>query len=116
MNEEKYRLCYVDQNILCFTDDIKTQWGDDWNDAPASCNAGFPYEDDKHHVRYIGFINEFMETAVMEYYSVEDIIRYKMAIYTVGKDEIKAGMTMKKVMQILDKNHCYYGEIIKHGE
>ena len=31
---------------LFFTDaDLSNQWGDDWNDAPYDCNAGWPYDD-----------------------------------------------------------------------
>ena len=30
---------------LFFTNaDMKDQWGDDWNDAPYDCNAGWPYD------------------------------------------------------------------------
>ena len=25
--------------------DLAQMWGDDWNDAPADCNAGEPYDD-----------------------------------------------------------------------
>lgn len=47
---KKYRLCLVDGNEMFFTSSFEDQWGDDWNDAPYDCNAGSPYEDDKHHV------------------------------------------------------------------
>lgn len=41
---ENYRLCYVDRMNRCFfTSDYKNQWGDDWDDNPADCNAGDPY-------------------------------------------------------------------------
>lgn len=42
----KYRLCYIghyDANIAYFTSNFENQWGDDWNDYPANCNAGNPY-------------------------------------------------------------------------
>ena len=30
---------------LFFTNiDLKNQWGDDWNDSPYDCNAGWPYD------------------------------------------------------------------------
>ena len=30
---------------LMFTNiDLQNQWGDDWNDAPYDCNAGWPYD------------------------------------------------------------------------
>lgn len=52
----EYKLCYVD-NIddwntfeVFFTDKFDDQWGDDWDDRPADCNAGEPYEDENHHI------------------------------------------------------------------
>ncbi len=39
-----YKLCYVDEPWAWFTtQDVKDQWGDDWNDAPYEHNAGPPY-------------------------------------------------------------------------
>ena len=41
---EDYKLCYVDGPWAYFTtQDLKRQWGDDWNDAPYERNAGTPY-------------------------------------------------------------------------
>ena len=41
-------LCYVDGNAAYFTtQELKKQWGDDWNDAPYEHNAGTPYTFDK---------------------------------------------------------------------
>ena len=37
------RLCYVEDQCACFTDNFEEQWGDDWNDAPYEHNAGWPY-------------------------------------------------------------------------
>ena len=37
-------LCYVDKGRAWFTtQDLSTQWGDDWDDAPYEHNAGDPY-------------------------------------------------------------------------
>ncbi len=49
---EKAVLCYVEKNfddgVAYFTtQNIKEQWGDDWNDAPYEHNAGKPYDDHK---------------------------------------------------------------------
>ncbi len=43
--DETYRLCYVSYNRAYFTtkEDVRDQWGDDWNDAPYEHNAGSPY-------------------------------------------------------------------------
>ena len=41
---DTFGLCYVDRNICYFTSqDIREQWGDDWDDAPYEHNAGTPY-------------------------------------------------------------------------
>lgn len=115
MEEGKYRLCYVDGGVLYFTDDIKTQWGDDWNDAPADCNAGAPYSDEKHHIRYIAICPGALDgTWIMSHYSVQDIIKYNMIFFERGPVAIRAGMTMKRVIGILEKNHIPYGELIEH--
>ena len=51
-----YRLCYISEQDellsykLYFTDNFDTQWGDDWNDRPANCNAESPYEDETHRI------------------------------------------------------------------
>jgi len=44
VDPDKYRLCFVRNNILYFTDNFENQWGDDWNDHYYSCNAETPYE------------------------------------------------------------------------
>ena len=46
--EEKFELCYIDENKAWFTADWENQWGDDWNDRPYECNAGEPYEHNYH--------------------------------------------------------------------
>lgn len=38
-------LCYIENKWAYFTtQNLKEQWGDDWNDAPYEHNAGTPYE------------------------------------------------------------------------
>lgn len=44
MDEQDYKLCYIDGNHAFFTDNFEEQWGDDWNDVPYEHNAGDPYE------------------------------------------------------------------------
>ena len=46
VDAEKHRLCYVNGNIMYFTDNFAKQWGDDWDDAPYEHNADPPYERD----------------------------------------------------------------------
>ena len=112
---DKYRLCYAVGSVMYFTDNIRTQWGDDWDDAPADCNAEPPYSDENHHIRYLAALPWELEgTAIMRHYSVQDIIKYRMTFFEKGNDEIKAGMTMKKVMTILGKHHIPFGELVEH--
>ena len=51
----KEKLCYIEGNFAYFTtQDLKDQWGDDWDDAPYEHNAGEPYEWDaeRHEDRW----------------------------------------------------------------
>lgn len=115
MQENKYRLCYVHGNVMYFTDDIRTQWGDDWDDAPADDNAGPPYEDEEHHIRYLAVLPGELEVLdTVQRYSPRNIIKYKMTFFEKRNDEIRAGMTMKRVMRILEENHVPYGELVEH--
>jgi hypothetical protein len=39
----KTALCYIEGDEAWFTtQELSKQWGDDWDDAPYSCNAGAP--------------------------------------------------------------------------
>ena len=43
------KLCYVSGSWAYFTtQELKDQWGDDWNDAPYEHNAGSPYHYSDH--------------------------------------------------------------------
>lgn len=48
---KQYKLCYVRDNIMFFTDNFERQWGDDWDDAPYEYNAEEPY-DRKYYTEY----------------------------------------------------------------
>ena len=43
--ETQLRLVFIESRIAWFCTDPDTAWGDDWNDAPHDCNAGWPYRD-----------------------------------------------------------------------
>lgn len=45
VNLEHYRLCYVGDGLLYFTDNIEQVHGDDWDDRPYQDNASRPYEE-----------------------------------------------------------------------
>ncbi len=58
------RLCYVEGSWAYFTtQELKNQWGDDWNDTPYEHNAGDPYipcwhnEPDKLFVNGRGYVS-----------------------------------------------------------
>ena len=40
-----YKLCYVENGIMYFTNDMDTAHGDDWDNAPYEHNASEPYEE-----------------------------------------------------------------------
>ena len=44
IDEEEYYLCFVDDGKCWFTDNWKKTWGDDWDDEPYEFNAGTPYD------------------------------------------------------------------------
>lgn len=82
MEDRDYKLCYVrsvndyDTYQFFFTDNFESQWGDDWNDRPADCNAEAPYEDELHHIvsMYVEF--DWMASDIIfggKTYSIEDM-------------------------------------------
>jgi len=46
---KNFKLCYIDKDNTAYftTQDLATQTGDDWDDAPYEHNAGTPYEPHK---------------------------------------------------------------------
>lgn len=44
VNLEYYRLCYVGDSLLYFTDNIEQAHGDDWDDRPYQDNSSRPYD------------------------------------------------------------------------
>jgi hypothetical protein len=43
-------LCYLEDGVAYFTtQDLATQWGDDWNDYPYQHNAGTPYSAGRYY-------------------------------------------------------------------
>lgn len=50
MDNSQFKLCFIKDNEAFFTTlPVTEQWGDDFNDAPYSCNAGEPYEPSVHY-------------------------------------------------------------------
>ena len=129
----QYKLCYVDDNILYFTDNFKNQWGDDWNDAPYEYNAGEPY-DRKHYkeyddewcinhgcgnIRKIAFdfydgyyIKEPKDGHLNSPFSVERINQGEIAwLYNEDAGALGAGATMAEAKRWLKKAGVLWGEL-----
>lgn len=73
---DNYRLCYVEDSLMYFTDDFENVHGDDWDDRPYQNNAGTPYAE------YVRRIIAFEDRWDIEkpsdgrcYYSAYDINR-----------------------------------------
>ena len=132
-----YALCYIERDNrfdvrddddyakqmgvrLFFTSiDLENQWGDDWNDAPYDCNAGWPYDScykEKDFngnwkeydilVLYVSYECEHFPTLPEEYgynspFCVESINQGAVAWMFFGKDckPIYAGATPLDVFE-----------------
>lgn len=113
-----YKLCYVKQKedypnltILYFTNNMKKQTGDDWDDAPYEHNSGEPYE---HETDLFSIVvktdwREFITpcTGLLNSpYSVNDINEGMVPWLTIpigGKKSIfiKAGKTLFSVIDTI---------------
>lgn len=122
-----YKLCYVKKEddyssyaILYFTNDMKKQTGDDWDDVPYEHNAEEPYEDETDVISVVvehGFSE--LITPNFHYtnspYCVNDINEGVVPWITIQKDEqqslfIKAGATLKETIDLI-KDNCPYWKI-----
>lgn len=100
-----YQLCYID-NIddwntfkIYFTSKFEGQWGDDWNDRPANCNAGGPYDEDREIFSIIVEFNGYGQTTFGgKVYSVEDM-NNKKACWLIHEDIFfEGGDTLKDIL------------------
>jgi hypothetical protein len=130
---KRYRLCYVRENILFFTDNFKNQWGDDWDDRPYEHNAEEPYDrkyyseyDDewcvkngKGNIRKIAFdhydgyyIKQPKDGFCNSPYSVEDINKKAVPwLYNEEAGTLFAGETMAEAKRWLKKAGVLWGEL-----
>lgn len=123
--DKEFRLCYVDNNIMYFTDNFESQWGDDWNDEPYEHNAGEPYglDDDKPireghgHMRYIAYYSEHeWLKKPCDYggynsrYSVVDINKGAIAwLFSDSAGGLMAGATMDEAIEWCRKGKIKWG-------
>ena len=130
---KQYKLCYVDENILYFTDNFANQWGDDWDDAPYEYNASEPYErkyyteyDDewcvkngKGNIRKIAFdrydgyyIKQPKDGFCNSPYSVEAVNKKAVPwLYNEEAAALFAGATMAEAKRWLKKAGVLWGEL-----
>ena len=125
--EKEFRLCYVDENVMYFTDNFENQWGDDWNDAPYEHNAEEPYEwrddlteeENKYHghIRYIGYRTSWeIRTPDVGYlnspYSVEQINKGAVPwLYCDEAGGLMGGSTIDEAIEWLKKAGLKWGEL-----
>lgn len=133
MSKQIFKLCYVQHNILYFTDNFEKQWGDDWDDAPYQHNAEEPYEyaDDwpeymnehRGHIRYIGYVP--ISCDLQEAYwhhqdiSVEAINKGTVPWLTNGWNEkqgLYAGATIDETAEWLKRAGAVFGELTEGGK
>ena len=126
MSNRDYRRCYVDDNVMFFTDNFEHQWGDDWNDRPYEHNAGEPYyikpeeplEDGYGHIRYVAFADRCYWKRpnygmLNSPYSVEDINNGAVAwLYSDESGALMGGATMDEAIEWLNKSTTMWGELI----
>lgn len=129
--KDDYRLCYVKDHVLYFTDDFENCWGDDFDDAPYQWNAGEPYDwvdnwsaeqnrELKHtHIRYMGYLPYACDIREADSYgemSVENINQGAVPWLTLGwgdNDDSKlyAGATIEEAIEWLKKAGAKWGEL-----
>ena len=67
LKRKDLKLCFVENNVAYFTNN-PNQWGDDWNDKPYECNAGFPYKDEGFELVSISFNSNYNYIEPKEYF------------------------------------------------
>jgi hypothetical protein len=127
--DKEFRLCYVRDNIMYFTDNFENQWSDDWDDAPYEHNAEPPYEwndnesdewnvEHHHgHIRKIAFehhwyIRRPCDGHLNSPYSVEDINKGAIAwLYSEEAGGLMAGSTMAEAIEWCKRAKIKWGEL-----
>ena len=123
---DDYRLCYIDDGVMYFTDDFENCWGDDWKAAPLQDNAGEPYiYDDNRSAKdnaekgasrlvLIGFRSDWQTTYPWKNknYSVEDV--NKGAVAWIHHDEtggLFAGTPLSKAVGWIKRAGFLWGRL-----
>lgn len=121
-----FRLCYVKDGILYFTDRFDTQWGDDWDDAPYEHNAGSPYEGGENSRDTDGvlrlfayepsfYLSEPKDGYMNSPFSVKQINKkfIPWLLYSDGetKEALFAGETIPQAKAFFKKTNIRFGEL-----
>ncbi len=122
---EEYKLCYIDNNKAWFTNNFEKQWGDDWDDRPYECNAGYPYENWYEEIPHEPQIykKEYKEHKIklktlyfetedwfekkpcdMGNFSIEDINKKSVAWLHTDNYNIFAGTTYEEFIRVIKEN------------
>lgn len=125
----EYKLCYVDNNILYFTDDFNTCRGGNWHKAPYEHNSDPPYtidedlteEENKEfghtNLRYIAYLSNYRVHQpyyghLNSPYSVEDINNGAIPwLYHENAGGLVAGATIKEAFEWFKKANIKCGEL-----
>ena len=97
---------------MYFTNDFKTQWGDDWNDIPYDLNAGTPYTT-RTDVVYIDAMPDTCKTYI-DFVEAKDIRTFNSVeninagicpwlFETLTKTAFPGGMTLERAMEKFKK-------------
>lgn len=110
MEKLDYKLCYMEcadeySNVykMYFTDNLDEQWGDDWNDRPASCNAERPYDDKTHLVSIYVEFSDYAKTIFgANTYSVQDLNLDLAPWLIIGDCFFHGGSTLREVLALIN--------------
>lgn len=126
---KQYKLCYVWENVMYFTDNFANQWGDDWNDRPYEYNSEPPYEQveewteeqnierGRGNIRCIAFMPKFdirqpRSGYLNSPFSVEDINNGAVPwLYNEKAGALMAGATMGKAKKWLKDIGIMWAEL-----
>ena len=117
-----YRLCYIENNVMYFSDNFPSCRADDWDDAPYEHNAGTPYEyredlsvkenreNGYSRLRYVGYVPDWeIKTPAERFgyntpFSVDDINNGAVPwLYHEKYGGLMAGTTINKAIKWLRK-------------
>lgn len=112
--DDSLRLCYVEDGVMYFADDMKKIQGDDWDDAPYQHNAGTPFG---KHLKAKIFFNKTWDVKEPKDngdYSVDDINRGAVAwLYSDKAGGLWGRATIGECIQWLRKAGLEWAEAHK---